>query len=121
MWPAGFNRNPNSRPVAIDAIEILRKAGWNVIIRSTSSFINPDEKYTIAHKIYSNNPSNPERGLLYIRFNGNRCKNTITSIKLSPVEKKNNQLVKNKSSEKSIVIHGGGGYTSQRCSWLYFI
>lgn len=102
--PAGFNRNPNSPPVASDAMEILRKAGWNVIQRSTSSFINPDEKYTIAHKIYSNNPKNPEHNLLYITFNGNRCKNTIISIKLSPVKKVKNGLAKNKASEQSIVI-----------------
>jgi hypothetical protein len=100
----GLNRNPNSEKIAIQVMNQLRERGWMVIPRSTSTPVDPSDKYELFHKIYNNNPQNPDPSLIYVTFNGNRCKDLITSIRLSPVKKVARGIAKDKSSETSKVI-----------------
>jgi hypothetical protein len=100
----GLNRHPNSEPLAFQAIQLLEANGWRVIRRSSATPLDPNEKFDIAHRVYANDPKCPEPDMMYVTINGNRCKELITSIKLSPVRKNARGLAKDKSSENSKVI-----------------
>lgn len=97
---SGKNRQANSPPLVDDCIEILEQNGWTVEVCNGLDATPHEDKYHILHTVFKE--ENPEG--LYVRINGNNCENLIKSIKLSPVEKFNGGIRKDKSSERSKVI-----------------
>lgn len=97
---SGNNRNPNSPPLVEDCINILESNGWTVELCSDGSSVLHEDKFHIMHRIFKEDSEDD----IICRINGNNCPNLIKSIKLSPVEKFNAGIRKDKSSERSKVI-----------------
>lgn len=96
----GDHKNPTTKNSASFndlATEELRKAGWNVIIKSHSKQ-EPgySERYNLwAAILAENNPSLP-----LWRINGDKCRYTLISMNNAKARTTDNKLVKDKSSER---------------------
>lgn len=103
-----FNRNPNSPPLINDVVRILNENGWTAEPRRYGDPQDTMLRYNNAYKVFEEQIP----GQMYIRMNGNNCKNLITSIKLSPVIQGTKGAKKDKSSEgksnipQEIATHG---------------
>ena len=103
-----FNRGPNSPPVINDVIKILQENGWTVVVRRYGDPQDTMQRYNNAFNVFEEKIP----GQMYVRINGNNCKNLITSIKLSPVIQGTKGAKKDKSSEgkanipQEIATHG---------------
>lgn len=103
-----FNRNPNSPPVINDVMRIFHEYGWKVEARRYGDPQDTMLRYNTAYKVFEEQIP----GQMYVRINGNNCKNLITSVKLSPVIQGTKGAKKDKKSEgnpnipQEIATHG---------------
>ncbi len=96
----GDHRNPNvvnSRSYNDQAIDILRRNGWNVVAKVHRRGEPPmSDKHLLWQEILSERPSCPVR----FRINGNRCRYTVISMNNARMVYGGNVFKKDKRSEK---------------------
>lgn len=96
----GDHRNPNvvnSRSYNDQAIDILRRNGWNVVAKVHRRGEPPmSDKHLLWQEILSERPSCPVR----FRINGNRCRYTVISMNNARMVYGGNFFKKDKRSEK---------------------
>lgn len=96
----GDHRNPNvvnSRSYNDQAIDILRRNGWNVVAKVHRRGEPPmSDKHLLWQEILSERPSCPVR----FRINGNRCRYTVISMNNARMVYGGNVFRKDKRSEK---------------------
>jgi len=106
----GTNRQPNSTMTYYEqATKILVEAGWVVTQCFNTRNIDPEYRYYLWNKCLEE--QDPE--LPMVRFNANNCRETLTSMQLTPVIQGSKGYKKDKSSERKkdipqeLATHGG--------------
>ena len=96
----GDNRNPNvlnSKSYNQQAIEYLKKSGWNVIEFVHKGMEPPQsDKYNLWGNILNEEDDNFPR----VRFNALKCKYTLISMNNAKVKDQDGKLAKDKGSER---------------------
>lgn len=94
----GFKRTPNKELTYVQqAMQILHKHGWNVILQGSAASPDPEKTYYDVNRVLlEQDPDIP----FVVRINGNNCEHLVTSMQLAPVKQGTRSIAKDKSSEK---------------------
>lgn len=93
----GNNKQANSdKTNAQEFADHLRAAGWTVTLMTKGGAPSHEWKFYRAQGVLGEEESRYPK----IRINGNQCHDLITAIKLTPIKRLNNEVKKDKSSER---------------------